>query len=401
MEVKVLIFAEEMTGQRIFSLLQDDDIRVVGSISDENKVLDKITQTKPDLVFVSSKSINLLLRVCQQIYLLRPRSVPVVITEEYNNDIIQKVMQTGVHYILPMQVDRETLVTQIKSIHANESARFIALENTSNVNWKSKVITVFSSKGGVGCSTVVTNLAIKLAQKRRKVAILDFDMEFGDVAYAMRLDSRNTVAELLQEHSNPNADVIRKYMSVHSSGINVLGAPSSPEYADHISPSQIERIISVLRTYYDYLIIDTSVGFNNVNLSCFDASSLLIYVTGMDLATLRSTKKGLSIVNSLVHNEKIQLLVAKEESSRVKVKDVSQALEFPIWQSIPFDNKLALESINQGRPIVMESPLSKVSKAYQKIANEIDESDADEGRKEGIPGLGIFSRKRKNKKGEA
>ncbi|SHE93479.1 pilus assembly protein CpaE [Tissierella praeacuta DSM 18095] len=400
MEVKVLIFAEDSTSQRLFPLLQDDDIKIVGRVNDENKVLDTITKTRPDVILISSNNMNLLLRVCQQIYLLRPRSIPVVITDDYTHETIQKIMQTGVHYILPIQIDKSTLVAQIRGIQTNESARLMALENTSTTDWKSKVITVFSSKGGVGRTTVVTNLAIKLAQKKRKVAILDFDMEFGEVASSMRIETRDTISELLQEQSSPNADTIRKYMSMHSSGINILPAPSSPEFAEHISSSQIEKIISVLRIYYDYLIIDTSMGFNGINLSCFDASSIILYVTAMDLATLRRTKKGLSIVNSLVGNEKIQLLVAKEEPSRVKLRDVSKVLEFPLWHSIPFDHKMALEAVNQGRPMVMDSPTSKVSRGYQKIANELDQSDSPKEKKERTNVLGRFSRKNNGKKGD-
>ena len=155
-----------------------------------------------------------------------------------------------------------------------------------------------------------------------------------------------------------------------------------------------EKIISAIRTHYDYVIVDTSVGFNGINLSCFDASSMILYVTGMDLATLRRTKMGLSILNSLVGNEKIHLLVGKEEPSRVKIRDVSRALEFPLWKSIPFDQKLALEAINQGRPMVLESPLSKVSRVYQDMANEIDESDTPKEEKEKAVGFNLFQEKK-------
>ncbi|QQY80128.1 pilus assembly protein CpaE [Keratinibaculum paraultunense] len=394
MEVRVLIFADEATSQKLYTMLKDDDIRIVYRLYDENEVLDQISKTRPDIVLVSSNNTNLLLRVCQQIYLLRPRSTPVAIIDDYNQEIIGKIIQTGVNYILPLQIDNYTLVAQLKGIYTNESTRLMALESTSITNWKSKVITVFSSKGGVGCTTVATNLAIKLAQKKRKVAILDFDVEFGEVAFIMRVDTKNTIAELLQEQPSPNADAIRKYMVVHSSGVNILAAPSSPEYAEHISASQTEKIISAIRTHYDYVIVDTSVGFNGINLSCFDASSMILYVTGMDLATLRRTKMGLSILNSLVGNEKIHLLVGKEEPSRVKIRDVSRALEFPLWKSIPFDQKLALEAINQGRPMVLESPLSKVSRVYQDMANEIDESDTPKEEKEKAVGFNLFSRKK-------
>ncbi|MDE8141802.1 P-loop NTPase [Erysipelothrix rhusiopathiae] len=387
MELKVLVFAEDSVAQRLFPMLQDDEIRIVGKSNDENKVLDDISKTKPDIVLIYSSHESILQRVCQQIYLLRPKSVPVVLTQEYTSETMQKVMQTGVHYILPMQIDRSTLVQQLKGIHSNESSRLIALENSSTNNWKSKVITVFSSKGGVGRTTVAMNLAVKLAQKKLKVSILDFDLEFGEVATAMRIETKDTLAELLQEQASPNVDTIRKYMAVHPSGVNVLAAPNSPEFADNISVSQVEKIVSSLRSYYDYLIIDTSMGFNNINLSCFDLSSTIIYVTGMDIPTLRRTKKGLSIVTSLAGNEKIKLVVAKEEPGRVKPKDVSRVLEFPLWHTIPYDLKSSIDALNQGKPIAIDSPLSGVAKAYQVMADEIDQSDSPDEQEAGPAGL--------------
>ena len=406
MEVKVLIFAEDGLSRQLIPMLQDDNIKVVGRLYDENSILDMITKAKPDIVLLSSQNKTLLLRVCQQIYLLRPRSIPVVITEEYTPDFIHKVIQTGVHYVLPMQIDSNTLVTQLKGIQGNESTRMTALENTGNTNWKSKVVTVFSTKGGLGKTSLVTNLAIKLAQKKRKVAILDFDLEFGDVAGFLRIDSKSTISSLLEEQSSLNADNIRKYMAVHASGVNVLQAPLSPEYAGNISSQSVDKIISSLRTYYDYLIIDTPVGFNSVNLAAFDASSEVIFVTGMDLASLKGSKKGLNIVNSLIGPEKVRLVVAKEEPSRVKLSDVSRALETQVWHSISYDQKIALEAVNLGKPIVMDSPMSKVAKNYQDLANKLDGSK--NGEKQNVKGqktetsgfLGSFMGKLKGKKGD-
>lgn len=400
MEVRVLVFAEDAASRHVISMLQDDEIKVVGRSYDENTILDAITKTRPNIVILLSDNLNLLLRVSQQIYLLRPRSIPVVLLKEYTGETMQKIIQTGVNYIFPLQIDNNTLISQIKGIQSSESTRLLSLENAGSSNWKSNVITVFSSKGGVGKTTVATNLAVKLAQKKRKVAILDFDMEFGDIGSFMRIDSTNTISELLEEQTTLNADNMRKYMSVHSTGVNILLAPTSPEYAGNISSSHAEKIISTLRNYYDYLIIDTELGFNSINLSCFDLSSSVIYVTGMDLSTLRRTKKGLVILNSLVGEEKIKIVVAKEEPGRLKPRDVSRALELPLWQCIPFDQKNAMEAVNLGNPMVLDAPMSKVAKVYQKMADDIDGKD--EGAEEGPIQAGVmdslkdkFSKKKK------
>ena len=188
---------------------------------------------------------------------MRPKSIPIIITDDYNGDFLQKTTQIGINYVLPTNIEGNILIKQLKSIMSNENIRFNALENAVGSNWKSKVITVFSTKGGVGKTTVVTNLAVKLAQNNRKVAILDFDLEFGEISYNLRMNNKENIVDLLQEETSPNADVIRKYMGVHSSGVNVLAAPNSPEYSEYVSSNQVEKIISNIRSYYDYIIIDT------------------------------------------------------------------------------------------------------------------------------------------------
>ncbi|SDY72120.1 AAA family ATPase [Tindallia californiensis] len=372
MAAKLMIFADAETSQHFHQMLSDEEFQIVSTTDDESQVLERITQTKPEIAIIASNQLGTTTRVAQQIYLLRPNVTPVVITKEYNYEVMQQVMQAGIHYILPFQADKEALVAQIKGIRSNEMSRLAALQHTASSNYKSRVITVCRSKGGVGATSMVINLATKLAQLKRRVAILDLDLEYGEVAYDMRLKPEKTIAELLEEQPTVNADNVRKYMATHTSGVSVLAAPDSPEFVENISSSQTEKIISVLRTYFDYIIIDTSIGFNSVNLSSFDLSSLVLFVTGMDLAALQRSKKGLSIVHSLIPSEKLKLVVAKEEIGRVKLKDVSKTLEYPVFSSIPYDQKVANEAVNQGRPAVMEAPSSKISEAYEILAGEID-----------------------------
>lgn len=373
-----MIFADGETSQYFQQLLTDEEFQIVGTTDDESQVLEKITQTKPEIAIIAANQLSTTTRVAQQIYLLRPNVTPVVITKEYNYEVMQQVMQAGIHYILPFQAEKDSLMAQLKGIRSNEMSRLAALQHTTSSNYKSRVITVCRSKGGVGATTMVVNLATKLAQLKRRVAILDFDLEYGEIAYDMRMNPEKTIAELLEDQPTLNADNVRKYMGTHTSGVSVLAAPNSPEFVENISSSQTEKIISLLRTYFDYILIDTSIGFNSVNLSCFDLSSSILFVTGMDLASLQRSKKGLSIVHSLVPAEKLKLVVGKEETGRVKLQDVVKTLECPVFTSIPYDQKVANEAVNQGRPIVMEAPSSKIAEAYESMAKEIDNTGTED-----------------------
>lgn len=376
METRIVIYSDQNVAQRLSQIIQDDEFKIVGAINDENKVLEYISKTKANMILIYSDNMNKVLRVCQQIYLLRPRTIPVVLTNNYTPEVIQQVIQTGVNNILPIQIDSNTLINRLKVIVSNESNRLLALENSSSKNYKSKVITFFSSKGGVGKTTTLTNLAIKLASKKKRVCILDFDLEFGEISSAMGIDSKKTIVELIEDNDSIGESDIRKYLAIHMSGVDVLPAPPSPEFADNISSESVEKIISRIRNYYDYILIDTKVGFNPVNLSCFDMSEMIMYITTPDVSSLRRTKKGLSILNSLVGYEKIKLCVGMQYPSRVGLKDVQKALETQLFYSIQYDHKLALESINLGIPVVQSAPTSKIAKSYEKLSNLIDSTES-------------------------
>ncbi|HEY4537867.1 MAG TPA: P-loop NTPase, partial [Erysipelothrix sp.] len=356
---------------------------------------EEITKKKIDVLLISSQNETTMLRVCQQVYLLRPRTIPIVIAESYSPEMLHKVMQTGVHNILPLALSSEKMQAQIEFIVQNEKSRLSALETSNNQNRMSKVITVFSSKGGIGKTTFAANLAVSLAQTGQKVALLDFDLEFGDIDTVLRIKSEETISDLIQEMSVATVDTIRKYMTVHSSGVNVLAAPNSPEYADNLSSGQVDKIISTLRNHYDYLIIDTTSSFKEINLTCFDASSEVMYLTSTDISSISRTKKGLIILESLIGREKIKLIVSDQKPSRINVKNISSALDYQVWKTIPHDEKLIVESINLGKPYVLSDPHSGLAKAVNGITGELAKIKKEENKKQGSLLDKLFTKKAK------
>ena len=392
MKIKILLLGARQNCEKLQMNLQDEELAIVGTVADENRVLDEINRTSPDLILISDVS-PMALRSCQQIYLLRPRSTPIVITEIDETELIQKIMQTGVHYILPSQMAPITLISELKGIYNNEANRFLAFENAGTASNKSKVILIFGPKDGTGKSTLAVNLAVGLAQKKNKVAVLDYNFQFGDVGAMFGVEAKNTILELLQEQSNPNADIIRQFLTLHVSGVNFLSSPHSPEYSDTISPIQAEKIITALRVYYDYVIVDVFSGFNDITAVCIDCASMILFVTCKDIPALRSAKKALSVIQALAGQEKIKLIIGRCGEGSIRDDDVSRALSFQIWHSIPSEEKAAVSAANQGNPIILEYPKSKISKAIAEIADKLDTSPVlSSDKKQKKP---IFRRKRR------
>lgn len=372
MKVKVLLLGEPERCAQIKMQLRDEEITIMGIVVDENQVLNEINRTQPDLILITDTS-SMALRSCQQIYLLRPRSVPVVLSDLEDSGMTYKILQSGVHNILSQEIEPLSLIAELKGIYSNESNRILALENTGTLTAKSKVILLFGPKDGVGKTTLAVNLAVKLAQKNNKVVVLDCDFQSGDVNAFLGMNPKSTVLELIQEQSNPNVDTIRQFLSLHLSGVNFLPNPHSPEYASSITARQVESIIAALRVYYDYVIVDAVSGFDDISASCIECASSILFVTGKDVPALHNAKKSLAVLGELSDKEKIRLIMGKSEGNRITQGDVSRVLGIPVWGVLPYDEKSAVTAANQGQPVVLGHPKSRISREISSMADRLEE----------------------------
>lgn len=381
MKIKILLFGEKESCVQVQRLLmQDEDFSIVGMIHDDRKILDAIDNFRAEIVLITEVS-AMTLRVCQQVYLLRPRAIPVILNESLESSDVGRIMQTGVHYILTYDMDALTFSSEIKSIYHNESNRFLAMENTNATSSKARVITVFGAKDGLGKTTLAVNLAVALAKKKNKVVLLDYDFQFGDLTSYLGQYPKNSILELVQEQGNPNADLIRQFLTLHESGVSFLPAPHSPEYAGSVTVEQAERIISSLRVYYDYVIIDCPSGFDNLSTTCLDCASMILFLSARDIPGLRDAKKSLAVLLALVQEEKVKLLMGKSSDSSAKSirdTDIFRVLGQPVWKTIPYDEKSALLAANQGKPAVLNDRHTKLCRAIISVANEIDGTSSPE-----------------------
>ncbi len=370
MKIRVLILGNMKNFQHYKELLRDEEIDIAGEVSDTNTVLEKIDDTSADMVLITDTE-PVFIRACEQMYLLRPRTVPVALADKQNPDRLREITKTGVHCVLPINIESKSLIRELKGIYASETNRMRFIESSSAYANKSKVILMFGTKGGVGKTTLAVNLALELAQNRNKVCIVDYNFQFGNIGCMLGMNNLNTISELLEEDPNPNIDMIRQFLGLHSSGVNVLLAPNNPEDSANITVSQADRIISTLRIYYDYVIIDTPPIVDDILAASLDSASTVLFVTNSDVVSLKNAKKGLTLLEALGDFQKVKLVVNGMDG-QISAEDIERAFGIPIWQSLPDDSKVATDSANQGRPLVQGHPDSRLSKGIKDMAVRID-----------------------------
>ena len=372
MKISVLLVSKlDSNLRRMRQLIEDEDIGVIGDSAGGTAALEKIDNTNPNIIIMALGAGDLdVLNLTERVILHKPRSHVILLTDRLEVNLLQQAMKAGAHNIIEFPETAKELCTYIKSVFNNETTRINSLSETQNLSWMSRVVTVFGSKGGLGKTTIATNLAVKLSEQHKKVALIDLDLQFGDVHIFMDIETKDTISELVQDVYTPNIDSVRSYMVVHSSGVHVLCAPKSPEYAELISAEKVQSLLSLLRSYYDYVIIDTPPTFSDVTMTAIESSSTILFVTGLDISILKNSKLSLSLLESLQQKDKIKLLVNRAVNmNSITVEDVQKITGCPIWAKIPSDYNIAVSALNRGVPFVVGSPKSKLSQAIESVAN--------------------------------
>lgn len=301
----------------------------------------------------------------------------IIMSIQGEKEYIKKAMSAGArdYIIKPFGVNE--LIEDIRRVFQLEQAKKKKNTNpTVGSKLQTKVISVFSTKGGVGKTTLATNLAVAISSStNKKVALLDFDLQFGDVAISLNLYVKNTITELVKDLVNVEYenDMIDEYMLTHYSGVKVLAAPTKPENAEYVNSEHIKKILGILKGRFDYIIIDTAQGFDDTVITALDESDTVLYVSALDLPSIKNTKNGLEVMKTLNYSsEKVRVVVNKSnENFGIKHLDFKAALNVDLWAIIPDDLAAVTISVNNGHPLVSHKRSSAVSKKIYKLAQTI------------------------------
>lgn len=371
-KIKVMIVGSN--DSKIYELKSDlthEDIAVMGFSKQGAGAMEKALSLNPNVLLIQcEEEYEEAVEFAETVYIKMPSCCVIMLCDKLEVNIIEKAMLAGVRKVLQRPIDTIALIENIKLAYYVERTRAQNF-STSNTVLQSRVITVFGTKGGIGKTTIAVNLAVLLAQMGKKTAIIDTDLQFGDVNVLLDLDTKDTIAELAQDRNASDIDAIKRFTMLHYSGVSVLCAPKSPEYAEYVTAKHIETIINTMRPHYDYLIIDTTPLFNDATLVAIENANIVLLVSALDISTLRNTKICLNIMESIQQRDKVELVINRITDGIITLKDVKRVLDTQIKNGISLDYKTALASHNKGIPIVIEAPRTKIAQELNQIAKNI------------------------------
>ncbi len=299
--------------------------------------------------------------------------VPVVVfSTQANLRLMRQALVSGASDYLqeplkPEEVE-ETIFTVLERKEREQMRRRGELEEPAP---QGTIITVFGAKGGIGKTTVASNLAIALAREaHQSVALVDMDTRFGDVAITMDIPVERSIADLARNLDNVDRETLRDYLVTHESGVDILPAPTRPSDWRNLNAGHIRDVVDVLAQTHDFVILDTPGTFNEIVAAAIEVGSMILLVTTLDMASIKDTVLALEMLQERFGDDEERIKVVLNRSgidTGVREDDVEATLDTKLWWRIPNDDEV-VKAAQLGRPIVMGRPDSKASVALLDMA---------------------------------
>jgi pilus assembly protein CpaE len=284
---------------------------------------------------------------------------------------VRRAMISGARDYLVKPPRPEELARAIYSVLEQEERRRSRITGDAGSSAaRGTVITVFGAKGGIGKTTISTNLAAALCKNTNSsVAIVDMDTRFGDVAIMMDVVVEYSIADVGRNIDNVDRDSIREYLVRHNTGVQILPAPLHPTEWGALHRQHIAKVVDLLSQTHDYVVIDTPGAFNELVATALEAANIILLITSMDIASIKDTALALEMLRAAsVSEDKVKLVINHSTSANsLRPEDVERVLEYEVFWRIPHD--VAVSNSNQlGQPIIVAKPYARASRAILDMA---------------------------------
>ncbi len=392
-KIRVLIVDDVAdTRENIRKLLQfESDVDVVGAARSGKEGIQLAQELDPDVVLMDINMPDIDgITATETIRQKSPHIQVVILSVQGDQNYMRRAMLAGARDFLTKPPMGDELISAIR--RAGEMARSErskvsqarlpvspigpgAAPMTGLVGLsQGRIITVYSPKGGTGCTTLAVNLALALHNEDTRVVLVDANLQFGDVAVFVNEQGKNTIIDLAPRVDELDPDIVQEIMIKHeASGINILAAPQRPELAEKVSSDQFTKVLNYLRQMYSYVVVDTAPILTDIILSCVDISDLIVLVTTQDIPAIKNARLFLDLLQTMGIGREHIVFAMNRYDKRIAItpERVGENLKQEIKAVIPLDERVVIPAVNRGVPFMLDNKTQPVARGVFSLAEAV------------------------------
>ncbi len=341
----MLVDQDEDVRFGISRILAHSDASLAAEESFGTAAVSLALEAKPDVICCGlEEPLVRPLQTIEAILNVLPSTPIIVYSSQSDIEVARKAMLVGAREFLVRPFSAEAFDSATRAVLGWEEQRRMRLSgSTAHLGARATIVSVFSAKGGVGKTTVSTNLAAALAAEGdQSVALVDADTSFGDVLVALDLNASVDITELVAAMRTDPQPSLDDYLVTHSSGVRVLAAPRHPFDWETIDADQFRAVVELLGRSHDYVVLDLTAAANPLTMAALDMSSLVFWILSPDVYTLRDNIVGIELMREVgLPSEKIRFIVNHALPTDELPRDsIEGAMGAPIYWEIPHDRSL-------------------------------------------------------------
>jgi pilus assembly protein CpaE len=391
-QIRVLIVDDiPETRDHLTKLLGfESDVEVVGSAASGAQALEMAVRLSPDVVLMDINMPDMDgITATEKLSAAVPAAAVVMMSVQGEADYLRRSMLAGAREFLVKPFSSDELTASIRQVYSREQDKISRMAAAAPVvssdsgsssggaggEGEGRVIAIFSPKGGVGRTTIAVNLAVAAATELgRSVVLMDGSFQFGDVGVLLNLNPKNkSIADLVPELEQGEPESLDTFVIKHSSGIEVLLAPPSPEMAELITPGGVKRVIEALRRRHDLVIIDCTSWFNDTTLAILDVADDVLTILSLEITSIKNMRLFLEVAEQLGYEQsKIKLVLNRADSTLgIRVADVENSIGRKVDHTIVSDGRSVVYALNRGVPFFLSNREAQVSQDILRLATVI------------------------------
>lgn len=373
-KISALILSDEYSTNEVLKLFvsEFDNINLIDRPTQPELILATLTEMQNKSIFLvdlsnnKQEKLDLILKVSQQC----PNCKVLALSDNPTVDLIIRIMRAGAKEFVPIPILKNEFFDSLNKI--------ISQFEEPKKNNKCKIISVFSNKGGIGKTSLATNLALELSKiTKESVALIDMNFQMGDITTFLDLKPSFNISYMLENIDKINETFLLSTLEKYkNSSLYILADPPYFKQADNIQPKQITKLFNTLKETFSYIIVDAEASFDGKNIAALDNSDLILLVTVANIPALRNTQRCLELFEKLGYDKnKTQIVVNRYmENDEIKEDDVEKVLSKSVYWKIPNNYFALMTAINKGVPVSSINANTNIAQSYRDLAQHISDN---------------------------